>query len=163
MLKGVYCNVVGEVIVRRIIPSSLALFVLSAQTAWGQALPPRSLYQAMLDGNKASGWIAFRNFNGRQLLYFTTLQTLHCRLKEIRYSINNEDLDQRVELVKCNPAIPFSVGEGDVMEGRIYKSMPLGTAFWAAVQVVWDDDTVSEIHRVKVCENVGEATCGIVD
>ena len=157
MLRGTSHKIVEEGIVRRIIASSLALLLLTTQIAWGQTLPPRSLYQAMLEGNKASGWIAFRNFNGRQLLYFTTLQTLHCRLKEIRYSINNEDLDQRVELVKCNPAIPFSVGESDVMEGRIYKSMPLGTAFWAAVQVVWDDDTVSEIHRVKVCENVGEA------
>ena len=163
MLKGMSRSIVEEVFVRRIIVSSLALLLLCTQVAWGQALPPRSLFQAMLDGNKASGWIAFRNFNGRQLLYFTTLQTLHCRLKEIRYSINNEDLDQRVELVKCNPAMPFSVGESDVLEGRIYISMPLGTAFWAAVQVGWEDETVSEVQRVKVCEGVGEATCGIVD
>ena len=148
---------------RRIITTSLATLLLSTQFALGQTLPPRSLYQAMLEGNKASGWIAFRNFSGRQLLYFTTLQTLHCRLKEIRYSINSEALDQRVELVKCNPALPFSVGESDVLENRIYKSMPLGTAQWAAVQVVWEDESVSEVQRVKVCKNAGEATCGIVD
>ena len=41
--------------------------------------------------------------------------------------------------------------------------MPLGTAQLVAVQVVWEDDAESEIQRVKVCENVGESTCGIVE
>ncbi|MEP0940364.1 MAG: hypothetical protein ABJH63_20745 [Rhizobiaceae bacterium] len=144
-----------------------ALFVvaiaLMAQSALAQTLPPKSLYQAMLNGNKASGWVAFRNFNGQQLLYFTTLQTLHCRLKEIRYSINSDALDQRVEPVKCNKALPFSINDDDVTGGRVYKSMPLGTAQWVAVQVVWEDDEESEIHRVKVCEDVGESSCGIVE
>ena len=148
---------------RRLFATSVALFGFIAHAVYAQTLPPQTLYQAMLDGNKASGWVAFRNFNGRQLLYFTTLQTLHCRLKEIRYSINSESLDQRVDLVKCNKTLPFSVGESDVLEGRIYKSITLGTARWVAVQVVWEDDNVSDIHRVKVCENVGESTCGIVE
>lgn len=143
--------------------TGLAVLGFTSLMASAQTLPPMSLYQAMLDGNKASGWVAFRNFNGQQLLYFTTLQTLHCRLKEIRYSINSESLDQRVEVVKCNKALPFSINDDDVTGGRIYKSMPLGTAQWVAVQVVWEDDTESEVQKVKVCEDVGEATCGIVE
>ena len=148
---------------RRLIAIPLAWFALATTAVHGQTLPPLSLYQTMLEANKTSGWVAFRNFDGRQLLYFTTLQTLHCRLKEIRYSINSQTLDQRVELVKCNKALPFSIGGADVAENRIYHSMPLGTAQWAAVQVVWENDAVSEVHRVKVCENVGESTCGIVE
>lgn len=143
--------------------TGLAILGASYVTASAQTLPPMSLYQAMLDGNKASGWVAFRNFNGQQLLYFTTLQTLHCRLKEIRYSINSDALDQRVEVAKCNKALPFSVNDDDITGGRIYKSMPLGTAQWVAVQVVWEDDSESEVQKVKVCEDVGEATCGIVE
>ena len=143
--------------------TGLAVLVATYGTAAAQTLPPMSLYQAMLNGNKASGWVAFRNFNGQQLLYFTTLQTLHCRLKEIRYSINSDALDQRVEVAKCNKALPFSVNDDDITGGRIYKSMPLGTAQWVAVQVVWEDDTESEVQKVKVCEDVGEATCGIVE
>ena len=148
---------------RHLISVFLMLTVIFATAARAQELPPRSLYEAMLTGNKASGWVAFRNFNGRQLLYFTTLQTLHCRLKEIRYSINSDALDQRVELVKCNKALPFSIGESDVLENRVYKSMPMGTAQWAAVQVVWEDDVQSDVQRVRVCDNVGESTCGIVE
>lgn len=142
---------------------SIVAIALMSHSATAQTLPPKSLYQAMLDGNKASGWVAFRNFNGQQLLYFTTLQTLHCRLKEIRYSINSDALDLRVEPVKCNKALPFSINDDDVTGGRVYKSMPLGTAQWVAVQVVWEDDEESEVQRVKVCEDVGESSCGIVE
>ena len=147
----------------RSILAALLIIPLVASSAQAQTVPPRSLYQSMLDVGKASGWVAFRNFNGRQLLYFTHLQTLHCRLKEIRYSINSDALDQRVELVACNKAIPFSVSEKDVHEGRLYKSMPPGTAEWVAVQVVWEDGEESDVQRVRVCENVGDATCGVVE
>ncbi len=150
---------------RPIIATTLASFLLICHVtaAVGQTLPPRSLYEAMLNANNSTGWVKFRNFSGRQIIYFTALQVLHCRLKEIRYSINSDALDQRVELVECNKATPFSMGDSEVVENRIYKSMPLGTAQWAAVQVVWEDDQESEIHRVKVCENVGDSTCGIVE
>ena len=52
---------------------------------------------------------------------------------------------------------------GDVLEGRIYKSLPLGTAEWAAVQVVWDDGEKSAVQKVRPCPNVGESTCGLVE
>ena len=142
---------------------ALMIFTQMGQAVSAQTLPPMSLYKAMLDGNKASGWVAFRNFNGQQLLYFSMLQTLHCRLKEIRYSINSDALDQRMEVAKCNKALPFSINDDDVTGGRIYISMPLGTAQWAAVQVVWEDDVESGVQRVRVCEDVGEASCGIVE
>ena len=116
-----------------------------ASAAQAQTIPARSLYETMLEANKSKGWVQFRNFNGKQLLYFSILQTFHCRLKEIQYSINAEALHKNVELVKCN------------------KSMPLNTAQWVAVQVVWEDKVDSEIQSVKMCEDVGEATCGIVE
>lgn len=147
---------------RIITPLLVAASMLAASTAYAQTIPPRSLYETMLDANKAKGWVQFRNFNGKQLLYFSLLQTLHCRLKEIRYSINSDALDQTVDLVKCNKAIPFNIGQKDILEGRVYKSMPLNTAQWVAVQVVWEDDVKSDINKVKVCEDVGEASCGIV-
>ncbi len=135
---------------------------VTATGAHAQTIPPRSLYATMLEANKSKGWVQFRNFDGKQLLYFSLLQTLHCRLKEIRYSINSDALDQNVELVKCNKAVPFNIGQKDILGGRVYKSMPLNTAQWVAVQVVWEDDVESEINKVKVCEDVGEASCGIV-
>ena len=149
-------------LIAKLLATALIAISIAGQSQ-AQEIPPRSLYQSMLDANKAKGWVAFRNYNGKQLLYFSMLQTLHCRLAEIRYSINSEALDQTVDLVKCNKAIPFNIGEKDILQGRIYKSMPLDTAKWVAVQVVWEDGEKSEIQKVKACEDVGEATCGIVE
>ena len=66
-------------------------------------LPDVAIYKAMLDANKTTGWIQFRNYDDKQLIYFTALQTMHCRLSEIRYSINSDELDQRFPLGECNP------------------------------------------------------------
>ena len=56
-------------------------------------IPDVGIYKAMLDANKQTGWVQFREFAGRQLIYFTALQTMHCRLKEVRYSVNTDALD----------------------------------------------------------------------
>ncbi len=124
-------------------------------------LPPRSTYQAMLDANKKTGWVAFRNYNGKQLLYFSALQTLHCRLKEVRYSINSDDLDQRYRLGTCNPFLPFSQ-PSDIKPKDYYLSFPAGTVEYVAVQVVWEDDSESETVGYSPCPNVGEATCAVL-
>ena len=69
-----------------------------------------AIYQAMLDANKQSGWIQFRDYDDRQLIYFTALQTMRCRLSEIRYSINSDALDQRFPLGPCDVQQPFNIG-----------------------------------------------------
>ena len=124
-------------------------------------LPPLATYQAMLDVNKKTGWVSFRNYNGNQLIYFTALQTMHCRLKEIRYSINSTDLDQRFDLVKCNPYLPFSL-PSNAAPKDILINLPLGEAETIAVQVVWEDDRESEVVVFGPCPDVGEATCATV-
>ncbi len=121
-------------------------------------LPPMSVYQAMLDGNKKPGWISFRNISGKQWVYFSALQTLHCRLKEIRYSINSRDLDERFNLVKCNPYTPFALPSNS-KAGDTALSLPQGTAETIAVQVVWEDGRESDVVVYRPCPGVGENTC----
>ncbi len=135
--------------------------VLSSSTGFTQQksrIADRSLYQAMLDGNKENGWISFRNSGGKQRLYFSALQTLHCRLKEIRYSINNTTLDQRFPLVKCNPQNPFAL-PSDARGEDILVVFKLGTIGYAAVQVVWEDDSKSEMAVYEPCTDVGDQNC----
>ena len=131
---------------------------LFASTAFAQDLPPKAIYDAMLDANRASGWVQFRNFNGNQLVYFTALQTMHCRLGEIRYSINSGALDQRFELVSCNPQMAFAMPP-DVKPEQVYLTLPPGTAQTVSVQIVWDDGVASDVMTYKPCDNVGESTC----
>ncbi len=121
-------------------------------------IPPASVYQSMLDTSKSSGWVQFRDFNGNPLIYFTALQTLHCRLSEIRYSINSEALDQTFDLVACNPQTPFSLPP-DAKPSDIYISLPLGTASSVAVQAVWEDGRKSAMAVYEPCKNVGDQTC----
>ena len=107
-------------------------------------LPEVAIYKAMLDANKQTGWIQFRDYDDRQLIYFTALQTMHCRLSEIRYSINSDALDQRFPLAKCNPQLPFNL-PGDETAEYVYISLPAKTAQTLTIQAVWDDGAGSEI------------------
>ena len=122
-------------------------------------IPDVSIYKAMLDANKQTGWIQFRNFSGRQLIYFTALQTMHCRLSEVRYSINTDTLDKRLPLAKCNPQLPFNLPEDN---DHIYISLKPNEAETVAVQAVWDDGSGSEIVIYKPCDGSGEATCAAI-
>lgn len=121
-------------------------------------VPPFSLYKTMLKVNKEQGWVQFRNYDKRQLIYFTALQTLHCRLKEIRYSVNSQALDQKFELVPCNPLSPFAL-PSDAGLGSTLIEYPLGTVKTIAVQVTWENGVESELVVYEPCPNAGDLTC----
>jgi hypothetical protein len=111
----------------------LAVFSLSAS-----AMPPKQMKQIL--NMIQSNWVSFRDFNGKQLIYFTHLESYTCGIKEVRYSINSDDLDKVWELQPCDSKTPMAITK-DI----IYLTMPLGTAKSIAVQVTFTDGTVSEI------------------
>lgn len=145
---------------KRLTPLAVALLCPAALagSALAQDLPPVTVYQAMLDANRATGWVQFREFGGRQLVYFTPLQTMHCRLSEIRYSVNSDALDQTFPLVDCVPALPFSLPSDSGLED-IAISLAPGEAKTVTVQAVWSDGTETEIVTYKPCGGVGDSTC----
>lgn len=140
--------------------SALALLctAITATPAMAQEVPPVAVYQAMLEANRASGWVQFREYDGRQLVYFTPLQTMHCRLSEIRYSINSDALDRTFPLVDCVPALPFSLPD-DAGLDEIAISLSPGEAKTVTVQVVWSDGAESEMVTYSPCESIGDSTC----
>ncbi len=121
-------------------------------------LPPVAVYRAMLDANRQGGWVQFRNYDGHQWIYFTALQTMHCRLKEIRYSINSYALDARFPLVACNLQNPFALPPDAGIDDIAIRLAP-GTAETVAVQIVWDDGSLSDMAVYAPCAAVGEQTC----
>lgn len=123
-------------------------------------IPAVSIYKAMLDANKQTGWVQFRSFAGRQLIYFTALQTMHCRLSEIRYSINDDTLDKRFPLAACDPELPFNLPSDDT-QNWLYLGLKPGEAKTVAVQAVWDDGSGSEIVVYQPCRNP-ETTCAAI-
>lgn len=131
----------------------------SDEDEYAPQLPEMSLYQAMLDANKQPGWVQFRNFGNKQIIYFTALQTMHCRLSEIRYSINSEALDQRFPLGECDAQQPFNLPADDPDGSYMYRDFAPGEVKTITVQVVWEDGSGSEIVTYRPCDNVGESTC----
>ena len=101
-------------------------------------------------------WISFREFNGQQLIYFTQVITWKCGIREIRYSINGDDLSERFPVPKCDPLLPNNVGQND----KIYLRAKLDAVKSVAVQLAFDDETVSDIHIYRPCPGAGQATCG---
>ena len=146
------------------VPGVVAVVIaLSPVPGYGQVVdksrvPPVSVYQAMLKANKPTGWVQFRRYNKQQLVYFTALQTMHCRLSEIRYSVNSKALDKRFALVPCNPLTPFSLPSDSKLEDVLIK-LPMGAARYVAVQVVWEDGTLSDVAVYEPCKNVGDRAC----
>ena len=125
-------------------------------------LPDMQIYKAMLEANRQPGWVQFREFSGRQIIYFTALQTMRCRLSEVRYSVNSETLDKRFPLGPCDPQQPFNIPDtGDDDPGKwLYIEVPTGSAKTLTIQVVWDDGSGSEIVTYRPCDNIGEGgTC----
>ena len=121
-------------------------------------LPPQVIYEAMLKVAKEKGWVQFRNYAGKQWIYFTAIQTLHCRLKEIRYSVNSDALDKKFPIVACNPQAPFQFPP-KTDPNDISVQVELGSAKTVAVQVVWEDGKETEVMVYEPCKDVGEQTC----
>ena len=150
------------------VPYALLAVLLAVPTAFAQEsdedeyrpeLPDISIYKAMLDANRQPGWVQFRDYGGRQIVYFTALQTMRCRLSEVRYSVNSDALDQRFPLGPCDPQQPFNIPDSDDPGKWIYVEFPTGGARTVTVQVVWQDGSGSEIVTYRPCDNVGDSTC----
>lgn len=136
-----------------------ALAQESEEDEYQPQLPDMQIYKAMLDANKQPGWVQFRDFAGKQIIYFTALQTMHCQLSEIRYSINSDALDQRFPLGECDVQQPFNMPADDPDGKYMYRDFAPGEVKTIAVQVVWADGSGSEIVTYRPCDNIGESTC----
>ena len=133
---------------------TLILFILFALTLSPSAGNAQTAQQirTMLDATTKS-WIAFREYNGAQLIYFTQFVTMKCALKEVRFSLNSPSLEHTFELPKCNWEAPFNVDAKKLP----YISMALGTAKSISVQVTYSDGSKSRIYTYRPC-NVDPGT-----
>jgi hypothetical protein len=87
----------------------------------------------------APNWLLFREYDGKLLLYFTSLLSYRGSLKSIRYSLDGDSLDKTFPFEK-----PAS-GEGpyETGKGPIFIEVPANTKS-ACVQIEYADGTLSE-------------------
>jgi hypothetical protein len=120
----------------------VSVVLLATLSLTASAMPPDQIKQ-ILNMTKGS-WVSFRDFNGKQLIYFTHLESYACGIKTVHYSINSDVLDRVWELQPCDPQNPNAVTK-DI----IYLTLPLGTAKSIAVKVTFADGSDSEIvHKM---------------
>jgi hypothetical protein len=93
----------------------------------------------MLEMTKGS-WLMFRDFNGKVLLYFTSLLSYRPVIKEIRFSINSEVLDQTFKFTPTDKM--YEVGDE-----LVYITVPADSQY-ASVQVTYKDGTKSDVQKV---------------
>jgi hypothetical protein len=100
----------------------------------------QQMAQAKMMLNASAGsWLSFRDYDGRVLLYFTGVLTYRPLLKEIRYSINGDTLDQTFKFKPSDKM--FEPGDD------VYLSVPKGSQF-ANVQLTFKDGTKSYVQKV---------------
>jgi len=105
-------------------------------------------------------WVAFRDYDGKQLIYFTTLLAYHCGLSEIRYSLDSGALDRRFPVPECDPQQPNAI---DVEKsGLPFVSLPKGSTREMAVQLVYSDGSESETVRFAPCDRAGDNACAVL-
>ncbi len=131
-------NIDTEMGMKNITSRVTSLLLLAAIPLGVLAMPPEQIKQ-ILNMTKSS-WVSFRDFNGKQLIYFTHLESYTCGIKTVRYSINSDALDQTWELQPCDPQNP-----NVVTKEIVYLSLPPGSAKSIAVQLTFADGSESEI------------------
>ena len=100
----------------------------------------QQLAQGKMMLNAAAGsWLSFRDYDGKLLLYFTTLMSYRPVIQEVRYSLDGDALDQTFKFKPTDKM--FEVGDD------LYLSVPKGTQF-ANVQVTFKDGTKSDVQKV---------------
>ena len=86
----------------------------------------------------SNSWLSFRDYDGKVLLYFTTLMSYRPVLKEVRYSLNSDSLDRTFKFKPSDKM--FEVGD------ETWIAVPANTQF-ATAQVVYKDGSTSPIQK----------------
>lgn len=125
-----------------------ALNVLIAVLLWFAATTPAQAQGLLGQKPKILGltkgsWAYFRDYNGRQLIYFTHLEVYRCGISQVRYSLNSQALDKEWKLQPCTLKAPHSI-----TTDRPYITLPLGTAKFIAVQLTFTDGGKSPVVRI---------------
>ena len=89
-------------------------------------------------------WAYFRDFNGRQLIYFTHLESYRCGIERVSYSLESDALDREWKLQPCHPDRP-----NESTTDTLYIGFPPGTAGSIALQLTFKDGSKSAVVRIN--------------
>ena len=119
---------------------SVATLAMISTAAFAQDFTTAAEVKPILDATKPQ-WIAVREFDGKDLLYFTNLLAWRCGVAKIRYGLNGEAPATVFAMEACHEgtaqpnALLMANGE------LLYVTHDLGSVQTVSVEVEFDDNT----------------------
>ena len=121
---------------------SLTAMAMMGTAAFAQDFTTTAEVKPILDATKPQ-WIAVREFDGKDLLYFTNLLAWRCGVSEIRYGLNGAPAETVFAMEPCHDgtAAPnlMLMEKGELP----YVTLDLASVATVSVLVVYDDDTTA--------------------
>jgi len=118
---------------------------------WAQNFTTAAEIKPILEATRSS-WVAVREFDGRDLVYFTHLMAWRCGITEIRYGLNGAAAETLLPMEPCYEAeaVPNALKSDSGVE--IYLSEALGSVQSVAVRLLMDDgsELVADYPRAAV-------------
>ncbi|MBL4784894.1 MAG: hypothetical protein JKY49_05640 [Cohaesibacteraceae bacterium] len=114
--------------------------MLSLPVTNAQSLPPEQI-KSILNVTKGS-WVAFRDYDGKQLIYFTHLEAWKCGLIRVQYGINDAPINKDWLLDPCNSKTP-----NRIQKDNLYLTFAAGSVLTIDIILTFDDGTESESKR----------------
>lgn len=110
-----------------------------ASAALAQGFTTAAEVKPILQATKAN-WVALRDYDGNDLLYFTHLESWRCGLAQVRFSVNSTAATRVWEMEPCyeGTAQPNVLKLEDHLP---YIVIPQGMTNTVSVVVVYDDGT----------------------
>ena len=92
----------------------------------------------------AGSWLAFREFNGGLLVYYTHLTSYRCAIREVRIGLNSTIPDRPIAMPPCNQKDPMAIPP----DAQPYLKVPPATAL-VSVELTYRDGSVSEVKTFR--------------
>lgn len=129
----------------------LALLVSFAPLSANAQMKDAAQIRPILEMTKAN-WIGVRRFDGKDLIYFTHLESWRCGLNEIKVGINGDVANLVYPMEVCGPdeGAPSPVDT----ENRLpYVEFPLDSIVSVTIELTYDDgEVVTETFQRKDVE-----------
>jgi hypothetical protein len=123
------------------------LLAFLATPLMGQSFTTAAEVKPILQATKAS-WVALREYDGNDLLYFTHLESWRCGVSEVRFSVNSGAAGKIWEMEPCyeGEAQPNALKLQDHLP---YTTLPLGMVNAVSVVVVYDDGSEDRMDYAR--------------
>ena len=118
----------------------ISSFFAAGLPAYAQMVDAAQI-RPILDATKAN-WVAVREWEGQDLIYFTHLETWRCGLDTVRYGINSKVADTDWALAPCDESNPNAIPSDHLP----YTATDLMSVKTLTIEIIYDDGESDTVH-----------------